>query len=71
MTQLARLLIATGIIFIVVGILFYLTGKIPGVGRLPGDFFIKKENFTFYFPLTSCILLSLIISFLVYLWNHR
>ena len=71
MTQLARLLITTGIIFIVGGMLVYLAGKIPGMGRLPGDILIKKENFTFYFPLTTCLIISAIISFLIFLWNQR
>ena len=71
MTQLARVLIATGIIFILAGVLMYAFGKIPGMGKLPGDIFIKKENFSFYFPLTTCILISLIISFILFLWNQR
>ena len=71
MAQLARALIATGIIFIAAGLLMYLAGKIPGAGRLPGDIFIKKENFTFYFPLTTCLIISAIISFLMFLWNQR
>jgi len=71
MTQLARILITTGIIFIVVGVIFYFAGKIPGVGRLPGDIFIKKENFTLYFPLTTCIIVSLVISLIIFLWNQR
>ena len=71
MNQLARLLIATGIILIAVGLIVYLTGKIPGMGKLPGDILIKRENFTFYFPLATCIIVSLIISLLLFLWNQR
>ena len=48
-----------------------MAGKIPGVGKLPGDIFIKKENFSFYFPLTTCILLSIIISALMYLFGKK
>jgi len=46
-------------------------GKIPGVWKLPGDIFIKKENFSFYFPLTSCILLSVLLSVIMYFFNKK
>ncbi|HLF18062.1 MAG TPA: DUF2905 domain-containing protein [Candidatus Omnitrophota bacterium] len=71
MVPLAKLFITLGIVFILTGILLYAFGKIPGVGKLPGDILIKKEDLTFYFPLTTCILLSLIVSFLFFLWNQR
>ncbi len=45
--------------------------KIPGVGKLPGDIFIKKENFSFYFPLTTCILLSIILSAIMYFLGKK
>ena len=48
-----------------------IAGKLPGVGRLPGDIFIKKENFSFYFPLTTCILISIIFSFIMYLLGKK
>ncbi len=44
------------------GVLLLFSDKIPWLGRLPGDISIKRENFTFYFPLTTCILLSLLLS---------
>jgi len=46
-------------------------GKIPGVGKLPGDILIKRENFSFYFPLTTCILLSLILTAVMYLFGKK
>ncbi len=67
----AKLLITIGIIFIIAGIAAYIIGKIPWLGRLPGDIFIKKENFAFYFPLATCILVSLILSILLSLWNQK
>ena len=60
-------LIVIGLLIALIGLLFTLGGKIPWLGRLPGDFYIKKENFTFYFPLATSILLSLIISFILWL----
>jgi len=67
----ARTLILIGVIFIFMGFVVYLANKIPGVGRLPGDILIKRENFSFYFPLTTCILASLILSLIFYFINNR
>lgn len=71
MTTIAKTLILVGIVFLIVGAGLYLLGKIPGVGRLPGDIVIKKQNFTFYFPLTTSIIISIILSFILFLWNQR
>lgn len=60
----AKLLIALGVILILVGILFSVVGKIPFLGRLPGDIYIKKGNFSFYFPLVTSIILSIILTIL-------
>ena len=60
-----------GIVLIALGALLTLAGKIPGIGRLPGDIFIKKENFSFYFPLTTCILLSVIVSLIMYFLGKK
>lgn len=68
---LAKTFIILGIIFIVLGGIFALAGKIPWLGRLPGDIIVKKENFSFYFPLTTCLLLSFIVSLIFFLWRHR
>jgi hypothetical protein len=67
----ARTLILIGVIFIFMGFVVYLINKIPGVGRLPGDILIKRENFSFYFPLTTCMLTSLILSLIFYFINNR
>ena len=71
MSEMARIFIIIGVVFIVIGISLGLLEKIPGLGRLPGDILIKKENFTFYFPLATCILLSLILSLIFYLWTRK
>lgn len=62
MSGFSKVLIAAGVFLVVLGILVNF-----GLGRLPGDIYLKKENFTFYFPLTSAIAVSLIISVLVYI----
>ena len=63
-TYFSKLLIFIGIIFIIVGILFLF--NIP-IGKLPGDILIKKDNFTFYFPIITCIIVSILISFIMWL----
>nr|WKN38206.1 DUF2905 domain-containing protein [Tunicatimonas sp. TK19036] len=62
-----KLIIITGLIIVVVGLVVYFSDRIPLLGRLPGDIRIKRENFTFYFPLATSILLSVLISLVLYL----
>ncbi len=62
-------IIAAGIILVVVGVLVLFGQKIPFLGKLPGDIYIKKENVTFYFPVATCIVISVIIYFAVRLFQ--
>jgi uncharacterized protein HemY len=62
-----KILIFFGAILIFLGLIFSFAGRIPYFGKLPGDIYIKKENFTFYFPITTCILISIILSVIFYL----
>ena len=71
MGDLGKSIIFIGIVLIIIGILMTVAGKIPGFGKLPGDIFIKKENFSFYFPLTTCILLSIVLSAIMYFFNKK
>jgi|TARA_Y100000287_G_scaffold141126_1_gene115879 hypothetical protein len=59
-----KTLIIIGVLFILVGLLYPFLKDI-GLGRLPGDIFIKKENSSFYFPIVTCILISVIISLIL------
>jgi uncharacterized protein HemY len=68
---LGKLLIVCGGILIIVGAAIVLLGKIPWLGRLPGDIYIERRNFTFFFPLTTSILISVILSLVVYLLSRR
>ncbi len=67
----AKLLILFGIVLTVLGGLLLVVGKIPFIGRLPGDFYIQKGNFTFYFPLASSILISILLTFLFSVLSRR
>lgn len=61
-----KIIIALGILLVVIGVIIVLAPKIPYVGRLPGDIYIKRDNFVFYFPIVSSILISLILSLVLY-----
>jgi len=71
MNDLAKILIISGVLLFTLGIYLLLFGRIPGLGRLPGDIFIKKNNFTFYFPITTCLLISALITGVFILWNRK
>ncbi len=61
-----KLLIGTGILLILIGVLAWaLQGRLGWIGRLPGDIAIERENFRFYFPITTMLLLSLLLSALL------
>ena len=62
-----KLLIILGAVLFLLGVLFQLTGRLPWLGRLPGDIVIRRESFTFYFPLTTSILISVILSLVLWL----
>ena len=68
--QIGKTLIIFGLVLVAIGLLLSFTGKIPFLGKLPGDFRIEKENFTLYFPLGSCLLISLILSLIFWLFRR-
>lgn len=69
LTGFGKILILFGVILIVVGVVLLLVGKVPFLGRLPGDIHIQKKGFDLYFPLGTCILLSVVISLIIFLIN--
>ncbi|MFQ5949779.1 MAG: DUF2905 domain-containing protein [Nitrospiria bacterium] len=71
MFDIGRTLILFGILFVVIGGIVILMGKIPGFGKLPGDILIERKNFTFYFPIVTCILISIILSLFFWLIGKR
>jgi len=71
MIGIGKIFIFTGAILVVIGVILIFYERIPGFGRLPGDILIKKENFTFYFPLTTSLLLSLAISLLMIAFHKK
>lgn len=71
MFELGRSIIVLGVILVVVGIIVVFAAKVPGLGKLPGDILIERKNFTFYFPLATCILISIILSLFLWLIGKR
>jgi len=67
----AKLLILFGIVLALLGGLLLVVGKIPLIGRLPGDIYIRKGDFTFYFPLATSILISILLTLLFSLFGRR
>lgn len=72
MTNFAKLLVALGLVIMLLGcfILLAIKFKIP-LGKLPGDFLIQNKNFTFYFPLATSLVLSIIISAIIFLFSRK
>ncbi len=66
-----KILIVLGLVIALVGLVFMIGTKIPWLGRLPGDITWKGKNFTFYFPLATSILISIILTVIFYLINRK
>jgi hypothetical protein len=70
---LGKLLLAAAAILAVVGVLLILADRVPGlrIGRLPGDISVERDRFRFYFPLGTSIVLSIVLSLLLWLFGRR
>lgn len=69
--SMAKMLIFAGVLMVLLGGLLFLGGKIPGIGKLPGDIFFRKGNFSFYFPLATSILLSILLTVILNIFFRR
>ncbi|MDY6952073.1 MAG: DUF2905 domain-containing protein [Thermodesulfobacteriota bacterium] len=70
LSGLGKVLIVAGLVMAGLGLLLVLTPKVPWLGRVPGDIVVKKENFRIYFPITTCIIVSLVLTILLYLFKR-
>lgn len=70
-SDLARLLVLVGIALVAIGLLIGLVDRFTRLGRLPGDIVYRRGNFTFYFPLATCLLLSGILTLLAWVMRRR
>lgn len=71
MHTLGKGLILIGVVIAVIGLILTLGHRIPYIGRLPGDIYYRKDNFVFYFPLATSIIVSVILSIILYLLTRR
>jgi hypothetical protein len=69
-SSMGRALVAAGVLLALVGLAVMFAGKIPGLGRLPGDIVVRRGSFTFYFPLVTCLLVSLLLTLLFSLFRR-
>ncbi|MGH7817315.1 MAG: DUF2905 domain-containing protein [Candidatus Binatia bacterium] len=70
MAGLGKTLIYLGLLLVVIGLVLSFAGKLPWLGHLPGDISIERERFSFYFPLATCILISIVISLVLYFFRR-
>ncbi len=68
--QVGKIVILAGGLTILLGVIFLFAGRIPLVGKLPGDILIKKENFSFYFPIAISVILSILLTSLLNVFGH-
>ena len=70
MPEIGRVLLVVGGVLVVLGLVLTFAGRVPFVGRLPGDVVYRRGNFTFYFPIVTSIVLSLILTALLWLFRR-
>ncbi len=71
LADLGKIILILGLFMVVTGGILMLVGKIPGLGRLPGDIFMQRGNFTFYFPVVTMIIVSVVLTLLLNLIFRR
>jgi hypothetical protein len=71
MTSVGKLLIGFGLLIAAVGVLLVLVGRVPWIGRLPGDIHVQRGNWTFYFPLATSIAVSILLTLVFWLIGRR
>ncbi|MCR6096987.1 DUF2905 domain-containing protein [Salipaludibacillus agaradhaerens] len=70
MNQFPKLLILIGLVLIIAGLIWQVGGRFISLGKLPGDIVIRRENATFYFPIMTSIIISIVISIVLYLFGR-
>ncbi len=71
MWDLGRALVIVGVVIAAVGIILMVAGRVPWIGRLPGDIYIRRGNWSFYFPLATSLLLSVALTLMFWLIGRR
>ena len=68
---LSRALMICGAVLFLAGVVFAFVRNLPGLGNLPGDIILRRKNFVFYFPLATSLLLSILVSLILWFINRR
>ena len=71
MNDLGKMLVGFGLLIALAGVVLVLVGRVPWIGRLPGDIHIQRGNFIIYFPLATSLLLSVVLTLLLYVVGRR
>ena len=71
MHDLGKSLIVVGVLIVVVGVVLMLAGRVPWLGRLPGDIYIQRGNWSFYFPVVTSLVVSVLLTLLFWLFGRR
>jgi membrane protein implicated in regulation of membrane protease activity len=71
MHDLGKSLIVVGVLIVVVGVVLMLAGRVPWLGRLPGDISIQRGNWSFYFPVVTSLVVSVLLTLLFWLFGRR
>ncbi len=75
MIPLGKMLLLFGLLMVLLGLVLlvagHFSGKVPWLGRLPGDVYIQRGNWTFYFPLATCLIISVVLTLLFALFGRR
>ena len=71
MSELGRVLVVLGLIVVALGAVLLLVDRVPWIGRLPGDVHLQRGNWTFYFPIGTSILLSIVLTLVLWLIGRR
>ncbi len=69
MNEIGKILVIIGVVTVVIGLLLWSVWGKGWLGHLPGDIYIKRGNFSFYFPIVTCLLLSLLVTFILWLFR--
>ena len=71
MSEIGKFLIVSGVLIAVVGVGLVVAGRVPWIGRLPGDIYVQRGHWTFYFPLATSILVSAALTLIFWLFGRR
>jgi len=64
MNRMGEIFLVLGLVMVMLGVILLSVGRVPGLGRLPGDICVQRGNWSFYFPLATCVIVSVVLTLL-------